>query len=152
MQAFNYKEIAESQLNVSIDLYLSERCYISALTLAGAAEEILGKFLKESDQKSALDIKRISILDSVKFINETFYPESEINEAEIKIDLNVAKNAVKHPQKSPPQFCAKQEAAKMIKRAIKNYRKSYGLKVPKYIKDFEKAYYDTTSPQRKSLG
>ncbi len=47
-----YKKIAESQLETAIELYVSGRCFISALTLAGAAEEILGKFIPNENDRA----------------------------------------------------------------------------------------------------
>ena len=40
-------DVAERQLERAIALFLDEEDYVSALTLAGAAEEILGKLLNK---------------------------------------------------------------------------------------------------------
>lgn len=42
------------QLDVALELFLEERSYVAALTLAGAAEEILGKALDFQNRTNAL--------------------------------------------------------------------------------------------------
>jgi len=135
-----YKEIAESQLKTAIELFTTERCSFSALTLAGAAEEILGKMLEEDDR--ALNKKKNDISEMVQFICEKM---GYIRDDKSKIDLNIARNAIKHLRVPMSTFCPEREAAKMIKRAIKNYLANYGLRVPQYIKNFEKVYYRSCS-------
>ena len=48
-------ELAEHQLDRSLNLYLDEKDFISAITLAGVAEEIFRKILNKDGQKNALD-------------------------------------------------------------------------------------------------
>ena len=48
-------DLAEHQLNRAINLYLDEKDFISSITLAGAAEELLGKILNQVGVKNALD-------------------------------------------------------------------------------------------------
>jgi hypothetical protein len=47
-------DLACEQLDVAIEIYFAARSFVSALTLAGAAEEILGTELKNRDKASAL--------------------------------------------------------------------------------------------------
>jgi hypothetical protein len=56
-QAYNKVKLAREQLNVAIPLFLKRRSFVSALTLAGAAEEILGKALSHSGQQNSLELK-----------------------------------------------------------------------------------------------
>ena len=49
----NKNDVAQIQLERAMRLFLEEEDYISAITLAGAAEEILGKQIK--DRPNALD-------------------------------------------------------------------------------------------------
>jgi hypothetical protein len=44
-QSYQRIDLATEQLDVALELFLSRRSFVSALTLAGAAEEILGKAL-----------------------------------------------------------------------------------------------------------
>jgi hypothetical protein len=48
-------ETAMEQLDVAIELFLSERSFVSALTLAGAAEGVLTNALKNKGKETALE-------------------------------------------------------------------------------------------------
>jgi Na+-translocating ferredoxin:NAD+ oxidoreductase RnfE subunit len=50
----NKVEIAIEQLEIALDLFLSGKSYVSALTLAGAAEEIFGKATEIKGIKNSL--------------------------------------------------------------------------------------------------
>ena len=59
MATFEYQtlpkgEIANSQLEVALEFYLQSREYPAVITLAGAAEEILGKIARSRGLKPAL--------------------------------------------------------------------------------------------------
>jgi hypothetical protein len=56
-QTYNLIDLATQQLNVAISLFLKRRSFVSALTLAGAADEILGKTLSHSGQQNSLELK-----------------------------------------------------------------------------------------------
>ena len=47
--------LAKGQLDTALDLFLDQKNYSSAITLAGAAEEIFGHALALGGGKSALD-------------------------------------------------------------------------------------------------
>lgn len=51
----NRVALAVEQLHVAIDLLLSDRSAVSALTLAGAAEEVLGRKANRFGAKQAID-------------------------------------------------------------------------------------------------
>jgi hypothetical protein len=51
---FERTNLAQKQLDVAIDLFLSKRCFVSSLTLVGAAEEILGKALTHGGKNNWL--------------------------------------------------------------------------------------------------
>lgn len=44
--------VARQQLYCAIELFVSDKNYISAITLAGAAEEIFGRIAKKSAKKT----------------------------------------------------------------------------------------------------
>lgn len=48
-------DLAVEQLDVALEIFLEKRSYVSALTLAGASEEILGKALNLQNRGHALD-------------------------------------------------------------------------------------------------
>ena len=56
-QTYTKLDLATKQLDDAISLFL-KRHYVSALTLAGAADEILSKALSHRDQQDALEWKR----------------------------------------------------------------------------------------------
>ena len=53
-QSINYIEIALIQLDRAIDLY-NDKDFICSTTLAGAAEEVLGRILKEANIYNSSD-------------------------------------------------------------------------------------------------
>jgi hypothetical protein len=55
-QTYNRVDLAREQLDVAISL-LERKNFVSALTLAGAADEILSKMLSHSGRKNYLDCK-----------------------------------------------------------------------------------------------
>ena len=54
-ESFSKLQIARVQLERALDLFFSEKDFISVITLAGAAEEILGKMLEEGGGRNAID-------------------------------------------------------------------------------------------------
>ena len=50
-QTYNRLDLATEQLDAAISLSLERKSFVSALTLAGAADEILGKALSHSGHK-----------------------------------------------------------------------------------------------------
>jgi len=108
------KEIAERQLERALSLFFNEKDFVSALTLAGAAEEILGKMLNEAGRKNTLDEVVAGSMDLVG--NETAKPN------QIAALANHYRNRMKHLQDgSAMTFSVGFEAAEMIERATSNY-------------------------------
>ena len=54
---------------LALDLFLAERSYVSALTLAGAAEEIFGKALTHQGKEHSLGYK----FDGIAPVHEALY-------------------------------------------------------------------------------
>lgn len=120
--------VACEQLDVAIDLFFSGRSYVSALTLAGAAEEIAGKTLELAGgrhvMKRRYEERRLLLsrrgLAAVKKFSDFAEPE------------NYARNAAKHagePRKASnvledQYFRAnpREAATKMILRAMHNMK------------------------------
>jgi hypothetical protein len=76
-------DVALEQLDWSIKLFIDHKQYVAAITLAGAAEEILGKLVGEKASVSELT-KKLSL-------------ESGIEEKEVRDGhLNKARNWFKH--------------------------------------------------------
>lgn len=111
-------EIAEEQLFEAINLYLGGEKLVSSITLAGAAEEILGKLANMNDVENALECKVRSMCE----MHELMFGEKP--NPKVYYDLrNKARNELKHiGQEFEFSMDAEQEASDLILRAIKNYR------------------------------
>lgn len=116
-------EIAERQLERSISIFLDDEDYVSALTLAGAAEEILGKLLNKVGKKHWLDSISHGALRALGFRKSTLEtPEAKSARKEIANIANRHKNNVKHYNADGSiTFFVDVAAAEMIDRAISNY-------------------------------
>jgi hypothetical protein len=117
-------ELAVSQLDTALDLYLAGIDYIAVITLAGAAEEILGHIAKSKTGTNALTNQA----DILRRLHEIF-EEAPMREKDAKYDLNLYKNLAKHAdhKQSPVIYMdAKDEAADMLERAIENYKLAVG--------------------------
>ncbi|MDO8289197.1 MAG: hypothetical protein Q7T44_08270 [Parvibaculum sp.] len=112
------------QLDRAIQLYLDEKDYISACTLAGASEGIAGEALTKAGHENALvsNVKGLHqlILDKEK---ETISKGEKESERAIWNDFILIRNWLKHyyPNKPELTFHAKGEAYDAIDRAITNY-------------------------------
>ena len=116
---FSKMDIAKSQLDTAIALYLGGSDLVSAITLAGAADEILGKSVRGLGGKSALDetVERLCGMYETAF-NETPDPKKFV---ELR---NRARNEFKHVGVIPDiSVDLEREAVSMLRRAIENYRK-----------------------------
>ena len=116
-------KIALEQLDVALDTYDQEK-YFAAITLAGAAEEIIGKVCREFRIENSLE----SIQKSMVLMAKVLYPTENIDEENIKKQAknraNHARNKSKHINtiKEPEiDFEPKEEAKDIINRALDNW-------------------------------
>jgi hypothetical protein len=140
-------DIAAEQLRDAIDLFMQGH-YISATTLAGAAEEILGKLLGAKDIPSALDRRLVRSLDSHRALyrrlaempkifdtprlREMFDPK-KVDEKTLRKRTskwhNRARNSYKHfDTKNEPDTISvdlMEAAQRLIHRAVENCEKLY---------------------------
>ncbi|WP_423709909.1 hypothetical protein [Undibacterium sp. WLX3042] len=116
-------EIAHRQLERAIDLFMGPKDYVSALTLAGAAEEILGKLLNKRGQTHWLDEITSGALGALGFVDaEADSPEAKAARKEIANLANFYKNRCKHfSEVDQISFPVDVKAAEMIDRAVSNY-------------------------------
>ena len=132
-------EIAQIQLNRSIELFFNEKDYISAITLAGAAEEILGKLLKVEDKEiknSLEEIIDITINNCEERLNE------EIKKKDIVSLANYYRDHCKHFKDGKDTFFSVDfEAAHLIDRASRNYFKLTGAETEEMVKFRESGYF-----------
>jgi hypothetical protein len=112
-------QIATAQLDTAIALYLKGDDLVSAITLAGAAEEILGKLALNAGAKSAFD----ETLDRLCGMYEAAFNEKSDRKAFVEL-RNRARNEFKHiGLQSDVSVDLEREAVNMLRRAIDNYRK-----------------------------
>ncbi|KOR41057.1 hypothetical protein ADT25_17850 [Xanthomonas oryzae] len=106
-------EIAKRQLVTACKLYMAGDDYLSVLTLAGAAEEILGVLLQRSGKTNSLD--DIVALDRRLGGNRS--------RKQVSDEINLARNCAKHANNPTEDVVsiASGEADAMLARAIANY-------------------------------
>lgn len=112
-------EIAQRQIDTAIDLFLDDKDFVSALTLAGAGEEITGKLLDRKGEKNMLQKLH------------TWYQETtgvQMEYGEFAKNTNLARNTLKHansPEEDEVEI-QRWEAVQMIMRAMTNYKELVG--------------------------
>lgn len=128
-------DIATSQLDTAIRLYIEKTDLISALTLAGAAEEIFGKLLSVRGQQNAFE----EVLNRLCEVHKAAF-EEELDRR-VYADLrNGIRNEFKHHcSGNSLEINLDGEASQLIKRAIDNYRKLFPGFYPRF-KEFEQEW------------
>jgi len=131
-------DLATEQLDVALQLFLDKRSYVSALSLAGAAEEIFGKALDHQGKEHSLKYKFDAIAPIHHVLNGA--PLAWRNFAD---DENRARNAAKHmriPADATVTMDIEDAALWMIVRAIDNFER-LGLAKSDRICAFENWFY-----------
>ncbi|MGA9666315.1 MAG: hypothetical protein WBQ69_07700 [Gallionella sp.] len=137
-KAYERLTLAKEQLDVALSLFLDHQSYASAITLAGAAEEIFGEALSLRREQNVLDW---SFANTISF-DKTFHvmkPEKK----EYIDEENLARNALKHLQedKGPTITVDIEKAACwMLVRALEN-AKRLGLEISRNL-DFDNWFYE----------
>ena len=132
-------EIAQIQLDRAISLFFNENDYISAITLAGAAEEILGKLLVKENVGKRPALKEL--IESSIEIHKKFH-EEELLEKEIVQVANYYRNNCKHFGSGEDLlFSVDFEAAHLIDRASENYFKLTNSETPGMVRFRESNYF-----------
>jgi len=130
-------DLAIEQLDDAITLFLDRRLFASAITLAGAAEEIFGKELSRRGQEHVLDWKfsQLSIchrlLHGKELLKKSFFDEE-----------NRVRNCLKHFGETDPIFTADLEtpAVWMIVRSMENARR-LEFEIERFV-DFDNWFYE----------
>ena len=116
------KDIALQQLIDAAKLYNKGR-YVSALTLAGSSEEILGKIAKKRIGSNQLENEIAYIKTIYKYFNRPCPSNKEI----VK-QINKTKNEAKHNDVGENQWVDadfENETVVIFVRAVKNYYDAY---------------------------
>jgi hypothetical protein len=130
-QKYSKRRLAEIQIYRAIKLLEDENDPVSALTLAGAAEEILGNLLRTKGEKSAYDCVVKWSQDMWAFAaakaKEKGYSLQVPDLKEIKHHANRTRNELKHwCEGKPVKAYYRWNAEDMIARAISNYNCLWG--------------------------
>jgi hypothetical protein len=119
VREYQKREIAVAQLETALQLFLQSGDRLSVLTLAGAAEEILGKELEALGGTTALSTVQAATAAVARALQgKTISPKA------VAMIANRARNAVKHLDASGPQTVwmdPEEEAREMLDRATTNY-------------------------------
>jgi len=114
---YKKRDLGVKQLEIAISLYREGKDPFSVVTLAGAAEEILGRCVKAAGKANSLQLLNDAAL-AIQRIEGDEVPVSVVDRA------NYARNSLKHmdgPEDSV-FIDAWQEAKDMLTRATENYR------------------------------
>ena len=115
---YQKREIAIQQLETAIRLFQERKDPFSVITLAAAAEEILGRYVEASGKTNSLQVLRDAAL-AIQQIEGNENPISVVDRA------NYARNNLKHLNLNRPEHCVFidewQEAEDMLARATDNY-------------------------------
>jgi len=120
LEKYGKLDIALSLLDKAIKIYQEGDHYFAALHLAGAAEEVLGKFLK----KKGIDTSLESEKEAFVLVNRELLKRT-ISEKYAADFLNKAKNSIKHmdEKNADDEYVVmdpKEDANNMIQRALTN--------------------------------
>jgi len=127
-------DIASAQLDTAIQFYLDKSDLVSAVTLAGAAEEILGKLVSQKGKINAFE----EVLNNLCEMHEAAFNEEPNRKKYAKLQ-NGVRNEFKHICSGEAlEVNLDNETSEMIERAIINYRKLFPGFYPRF-KEFERA-------------
>ena len=121
-------EIAIAQLDTAIQFYLDKSDLISAVTLAGAAEEILGNLVTQEDKANAF----AENLDILCYIHRAVFEKEPKRKDYVNL-RNGIRNEFKHICSGKTlEVNLDKEASKLIDRAIGNYQKLFPGIYPRF--------------------
>jgi hypothetical protein len=121
MSGIQKLDIAKELLESALFHYYETQSYFASLHLAGAAEEVLGRYVENTGSKSSF----ASLRDGAVRISEILYGEENSScEKSIAQVMNSAKNSTKHMNEKNDDrvfFDAKSAAKDLLDRAVTNY-------------------------------
>lgn len=120
-EKISQNNVCEVQLLTALRMY-REKNYVSAITLAGAAEEILGKIIRSKGLPTTYDLIKGIINNTSNQLHRAEFNNKEFNEI-----ANSARNQLKHfSSDGCMEIDLKQEAVNIIHRAVYNYENAIG--------------------------
>jgi hypothetical protein len=142
-QVVSKRKLAIIQLMQAVRLHTEENDHISALTLAGAAEEILGQMLRKNGKTNAFEDYAVfenGLWDYLLELAATKTAVKKPTPEQIKKGLNRVRNELKHNDSGKNirvEAIYDYETEEMILRAIRNYHKLYNcLPSDKKLRDW----------------
>ncbi|KVQ74814.1 hypothetical protein WK07_22660 [Burkholderia multivorans] len=122
MTTISKLDVATELLTQALRLFLEGKAYFAALNLAGAAEEVFGKFVEEHGGVPALhNMRDVALHFAERFRDEgdEYVPLSKAKQQMADL-INHAKNTTKH-RITDVDFDPKEEAQDLLDRAVDNY-------------------------------
>ena len=111
-------DIAVSQLRFAISLFMEDRELIAAVTLAGAAEEILGRLAAQAGLTPALTRRA----EGARALHKHLWKSDPGAKPFVELK-NKTRNELKHlVAGSPIDVDLREETMRMLDRAVENYR------------------------------
>jgi len=120
IRAYYRRELALAQLETALQLYFENDDRGSIITLAGAADEVFGKYLERAGRESSFKSLVVAVTEiRARMFGEPLEPE-EVKA--IADRANSARNSLKHIGETDiVKFDLETEARDMLYRAIDNY-------------------------------
>ena len=143
MEKIDKIQIAEEMMTAAIVEYLEHRRYYAAINLAGVAEELYGKLIRISGEKTMRD----EVIDSALDVEKERY----LTRKDMKRAASYFKNAIKHMNSRNDRFIhinAESEAIYAIAEAMEN-RDKLNLPPNKFLDRFSedaKKYHEENNP------
>lgn len=137
-ETYSRLDLAKEQIEIAIYLFLELKSYASALTLAGAAEAVIGAELKRKGKQLALDWK----YENVASFHKKLYGDDLIKKKFIA-EENHVRDALKHFDRTddPNITCDLPDVSLwMIVRACEN-AKRVGLDIAR-VDEFNNWFYE----------
>jgi len=128
-------EVAEHQLERALQLFLHEKDYVCAITLAGASEEILGKLLKKEGKEHALG----SFVKACVATGKVVYNENW-SQKQFADMANSFRNDLKHYTDETPVTIPREAAVEILDRAIENFCALTSRETPNMRRFMEEAH------------
>ncbi|MBK6854406.1 MAG: hypothetical protein IPG93_23210 [Burkholderiales bacterium] len=131
--------LAAEQLDTAIEMFLAERSDVSALTLAGAAEEILGRVVKLAGSQNA-----IRQAYEASALTHRCLQGMDLKWQDFADGENYARNAAKHllhEDKRHIELDLRRAAMWMVVRACANYERLDLVRTDR-MRDFDNWFFD----------
>jgi hypothetical protein len=135
MLIYTKLQLAEIQLERALQLFLDEEDYVCAVTLAGAAEELLGKLREKSGGTSELK----ALIDDCVTAGQNVYAETWPTKLFSKV-FTYPRNEFKHIGDGSPIVILRDAVVPIVGRAITNYRELTGKETSRMTKFMAESY------------